>query len=163
MARRRGLIFAAIVAAVVAFAAVVAWQVGDKRSGPVILRGDDPKIYTYDGDLRPLVALGQGITVEYDPSDRCLYALDGRGDQLIVVWPPETRPVANGDRRGVTVEGVGAILDGDVITGGEIVSGDVNDPESWDGVGQAIQKLGACRSDTQTFIVFTEIAGAEER
>lgn len=163
---RRRLVWFVAAAAVVAvgIAGVLVWQwPRGERSGPLVLRGDDPQIHVFEA--RNYLALGGQLGVKlpvsYDPETRCLYVTYPEEKRNLPVWPHGTRPVIEDGRRGVRVPDVGLILEGDRITDAGIAGDTIYSKDLWGDVGQALRDLDTCLSLSNEFTLFYDITSVE--
>jgi hypothetical protein len=84
-----------------------------------------------------------------------MFVVDRQGELSLVLWPRRSEPVVSDGRRGVTVPGVGTVVEGDTITEASIQFGAVHD--DFGGVGSAVVELGACIPPSGSAFLFHRI------
>ncbi|GIH26245.1 hypothetical protein Aph01nite_45550 [Acrocarpospora phusangensis] len=81
---------------------------------PIAVAGDDPRIYVNQTGLW-MQAGTPPSRLAYRSDGKCLVLVTDEGRTLVPAWPPGSRPISEGGRRGVDAPGIGRVFDGDRI------------------------------------------------
>ncbi|MEW1838936.1 hypothetical protein AB0392_13355 [Nonomuraea angiospora] len=84
----------------------------------VRVEGDDPVIFVHGSSVSMKAEFSGVLT--FDGESRCLRlgSASGTGTEAMPVWPDGTTPIRVKGKRGVTVPGVGVIVEGDRFRAG---------------------------------------------
>ncbi|MEU3019605.1 MULTISPECIES: hypothetical protein [unclassified Nocardiopsis] len=94
---------------------------GPARDGTAVV-GDDPRVIVHDFSYG--MDMGLTLALEYVPEHGCLLVRTadpedgGPGEAFTPIWPSDVEPFHEDGRAGVSVPGVGELVDGDAFTSG---------------------------------------------